>query len=336
MKRVTIKDIANHLHLSVSTISRALADDKNIKRETKEQVFEAAKELGYHRNLLAASLRRGRSNTVGVIVNEMLTPFASEVIKGIQNVMHEKGIRVLICNSNNNPEQELRNIRLMENSLTDGIIIAMCHDSHNLDEFRRLQEKGIPMVFFNSTPRGFEVSGVVMNSYSKSFFLVDHLVCSGRRKIVLVRGPQATVDMVDIYKAYLDSLAKFNIPVNKDLIVDADLSVEEGERIADLLVEKEVDFDAVFASHELLAIGIMNRLRDHGITIPDDVSIAGFSGSTFSKLVYPKLTTVEPPLEEMGVKAAEMLLEKLDHPGAAPKKIVIDAKIELRESSHGK
>ncbi len=334
MKHVTIKDIASHLCLSVSTVSRALADDKNIRKETRELIFRTAKELGYHRNPHAASLRSGRTNTIGVLVNEMISPFASQVIQGIQNVMRFNGTSILICNSDNDPHQERRNIQILENSLVDGIIVSICHSGQNIDELRRLQEKGIPMVFFDHSPSGITAPKVVANNYDKAFYLTDNLIMSGRRRIVHIKGPDIISDLADIHHAYRDCLQKHKIPYDPQLVVEASTSAEEGRRVAEHLLESGIGFDAVFACHDLLAIGVMNRLHDAGIRIPEDVAVAGFSGSQLSKLVYPPLTTVEPPLCEMGEKAAGLLLEQIKHPGSRNHKITVDAIIKLRKSSH--
>ena len=206
MKRVTIKDIASHLCISVSTVSRALADDRNIRKETRELIFRTAKELGYQRNPLAASLRSGRSNTVGVLVNEMVSPFASQVIQGIQNIMHFNGISILICNSDNDPDQERRNIQIMENSLVDGIIVSLCHTGQNIDELKRLQGRGVPMVFFDHSPAGMTAPKVVANNYDKAFYLTDNLILSGRRRIVHIKGPEVMADLADIHNAYRNCL----------------------------------------------------------------------------------------------------------------------------------
>lgn len=334
MKRVTIKDIAEHLCISISTVSRALANDMHIRKETRERIFQMAKEMGYQRNPLAACLRSGRTNCIGVVVNEMITSYASQVLQGIQSVMHLNGITTLVSNSDNDPAQERRNLQILENSLVDGIIIAHCLDSSNNDEFLRLQQKGIPMVFIDHAPSGIDTVCVGVNSYDKTFFLVDHLVHSGKRKIVHLHGPSQIDDFNDMHKAYREVLAKHRIPYDPTLVMETQISLENGRRIAGRLLEDGVDFDAVFACHDLLAIGVMNRLHDAGLRIPEDVAIAGFSGSHVSKLVYPSLTTVEPRLHDMGETAAALLLEKISHPSIESKKVVVDAEIMLRGSTH--
>ena len=333
MKHVTIKDIAEQLCLSISTVSRALANDKHIRKETRERIFQTAKEMGYQRNPLAACLRSGKSNLIGVVVNEMITSYASQVLQGIQNVMNENGITTIVLNSDSSPEQERRNLQILENSLVDGLIIAHCFDTSNNDEFLRLQKKGIPMVFIDHAPSGIDTICVGVKTYDKTFFLMDHLLRSGKRKIVHLRGPEAACDFNEIHRAYLDGLLKYKLPYDPTLVMEAPISVEGGSEAADKLLHNNVDFDAVFACHELLAIGVMNRLHDAGIRIPQDVAIAGFSGSQLSKLVYPSLTTVEPHLFEMGEKAAELLLEKISHPSLAPCRVNVDAQIHLRASS---
>lgn len=187
MKRVTIKDIASHLCLSVSTVSRALADDKNIRKETKEKIFAAARELGYARNVIAANLRTGRSHTVGVLVDQMVSPYAARIIKGINRVMREHGIYVVTCDADNDPSIERDYLNMVKSSFFDGLIVAHCNNADNSGLFKELNDKGLPMVFLRSSLDGLDAPVVCVNSYDKGFFLVDHLVCSGRRRIVNVK-----------------------------------------------------------------------------------------------------------------------------------------------------
>lgn len=333
MKHITIKDIAQHLSLSVSTVSRALVDDKNIRRETKEKVLETARKLGYKPNPVATNLKYGRTNTVGVIVPEMVTPFASQVINGIQSTLYAKGLKVMIAESGEDPKQERENLLMMERFMVDGIIVCLCSYKENQEEYLRLQQAEMPMVFYDRIPHGLEVSQVLVDDYMKAFFLMEHLIRSGRRRIVHLQGPDDVYNSVERARGYKDALAKFNIPFEKELLVKTGMGFKDGERAADLLIEKGTAFDAVFAFTDTLAIGAMNRLRELGKKIPEEVAIASFSGTVLSTIVYPQLTTVEPPLLEMGKKAAELILEKIKEPQSPNRSVVLDAEIQLRAST---
>lgn len=333
MKHVTIKDIAVKLGLSVSTVSRALADDKNIKEETKKLVADTAQRMGYRRNYAAALLRSGKTGVIGVVVNEMLTPFASKVLEGIQKVTMEAGYRIQIANSYDDPEQERRNLQMMENSMVDGLIVVPCSDSANLDEFRRIIERGHPMVFFARSIKNLDVSKVVANDYDKAYYLTQHFIRSGRRRIVHVTGPDDISNYAEIRRGYIDCIKRSGLEFDPQLIVKANLNVKAGQDTADWLMQSGIEFDSIFACTDILAIGIMNKLRSYGVMVPQDVAIAGFSGSQLSQLVYPALTTVEPPLLEMGEKTAQLLLERIQRPDSEMKTIVLDSLLCLRESS---
>lgn len=335
MKHVTIKDIANHLTLSVSTVSRALTDDKNIRRETKEKVLAAAKALGYRPNPVATNLKYGRTNTVGVIVPEMVTPFASQVIEGIQKVLYAKGLKVIIAQSDENPQREKENLQLMESFMVDGIIICLCHHAENRALYTRLQEEGIPMIFFDRIPEDKDASKVIVDDYAKSFFMIEHLIRSGRRCIAHLQAPSYIYNSVERFRGYKEALAKFRIPYDDSLIIKTGMTIDDGRRAAEQLIRANTSFDALFAFTDTLAIGAMNYLREQGISIPEEVAVASFSGTILSTIVYPQLTTVEQPLEEMGEAAARLMLEKINDPSAANRTIVLDAKIQVRESTGG-
>lgn len=334
MKYVTIKDIARHLSISVSTVSRALGNDKNIRKETKEKVMEAAKRLGYRPNPVAINLKYGHTNAVGVIVPEMVTPFASRVINGIQEVLHTKNIKVIIAESGGDPEKEKENLQLMEGFMVDGIIICLCSYKKNKEEYTRLQQAKMPMVFYDRIPYGLEVPQVIVDDYMKSFFLVEELIRSGRRQIVHIQGPDDIYNSIERVRGYKDALAKFGIPFDKNnMLIRTGITFEEGRNAADILVERNIPFNAIFAFTETLAIGAMNRLKELGKKIPEEIAVASFSGTELSNIVYPKLTTVEQPLYQMGKSAAELILEKIKNPASPNHSIVLDAEIKIRAST---
>lgn len=332
MKHITIKDIARELCISVSTVSRALADDKNIRRETKEKVLEAAQRLGYRPNPVATNLKYGHTNTVGIIVPEMVTPFASKVINGVQDVLYTHGIKVIIANSEEDPEKEKENLRLMERFMVDGIIISQCSYKQNLEEYRRLQQAEMPLVFYDRIPHGMEVSQVLVDDYMKSFFLVEELIRSGRKNIVHIQGPDYIYNSIERSKGYQDAMQKFRLTDSIRIITSLGMNFEDGKTIADQLLDTRQNLDAVFAFTDTLAIGIMNRLRERGTKIPNDVAIASFSGTELSSIVYPPLSTVEPPLYQMGKQAAELILEKIKNTASLIRSIILNAEIKLRES----
>lgn len=333
MKHVTIKDIARYLSISVSTVSRALVNDKNIRKETKEKVLEAAKMLGYKPNPVATNLKFGHTNTVGVIVPEMVTPFASRVVNGIQEVLYANGIKVIIAESSEDPEKEKQNLQLMERFMVDGIIISLCSYRKNREEYLRLQQAEMPMVFYDRIPYGLDVSQVIVDDYMKAFFLVERLIRSGRKRIVHIQGPDDVYNSIERARGYKDALAKFNIFPDEDMLVKTGLTFEDGKNVADRLVEKNISFDAVFAFTDTLAIGMMNRLRELGKKIPEEIAVASFSGTELSTIVYPKLTTVEPPLLQMGKAAAELILEKIKTPSSPNRSVVLNAEIKMRAST---
>ncbi len=163
--------------------------------------------------------------------------------------------------------------------------------------------------------------------------MVEHLIREGYRHIVHLQGPDDVYNSVERARGYKDALAKFNIPFNKDRMLNAGLTFKDGANAADMLIEKGISFDAIFAFTDTLAIGAMNRLRDLGKKIPEEIAIASFSGTVLSTIVYPQLTTVEPPLQQMGKVVAELIIEKIKEPLSPNRSIVLDAEIKLRASS---
>ncbi len=334
MRRVTIKDIAEHLQLSVSTVSRALADDKNIRKETKEKIFNTAREMGYLRNEIAANLRTGKSSTVGVIVNELESPYAATVLKGIHSVLDPRGIYVVNYDSDNDPGRERMHLKFIIGSQLAGIISIHLHSPDNMDEYARMVEWGVPLVFIAYSLNDISASMVGLNAYDKAFYIIDHIICSGKRRIVNVKGPSVSPEMADLERGYQDALKKFKLSPDPSLTIQGGLTLEAGREVAERLLKSGVEFDGIFAPNELVATGIMNRLREAGKKIPEDVAIACFTSSSLSEWVYPALTSVDAPLDEMGRKAAELVLEHMKEPNKEPVKVTVDARIKLRPSSH--
>lgn len=298
--------------------------------------METAERLGYMRNPVAINLQSGRTNTIGVIVPEMDTPFYGRITDGIQNVLYKKGLKVIIAQSGENPEREKENLRVMESFMVDGIIVGICHKDRNKNEFQRLMDKGMPLVFYDRIPVDINVSKVIVDDYIKTFFLIEHLIRKGIREIAHIKAPDFMESSSVRFRAYKDALEKFKIPYNEELVIKSPgMHFEDGIKAAELLMKKNLPIKAIFAYTDLVAVGVMNYLRSKNIRIPEDIAVAGFSGTILSEMVYPPLTTVDLPLIEMGEVAAELILEMINNPGSGNKTITLDAKIRWRESTEG-
>lgn len=333
MKHVTIKELAGRLRLSVSTVSRALADDKNIRRETREQVLRLAEELGYRRNPVAVNLKSGRTNTVGVIVPEMVTPFAATVIGGIQQVLYARGLKVIIAQSDEDPDVERENLLLMERFMVDGIIACPCDATRNEDTYRRIRQHGMPLVLYDRAPLDASAPKVVVDDYATSYFLVEHLVRCGCRRIAHLSGPAHIPNAGERLRGYRFAIEKFGLGYDARLVIPAGVSIADGRAAADSLLHGGTMPDGLFAWTDTVAIGAMNRLMECGVLVPQQIAVAGYSGTVLSTIVTPQLTTVEQPLDQMGRTAAGLILEKIDDPEAPDRTVTLTAHIRERAST---
>lgn len=334
MKRITIKDLSKFLSLSTSTISRALLNDKNINPETQKRVLEAAGKLGYKPNPTALNLKYGQTRNIGLVVPEMITPFSSKVLQGIQNILYPLGYRVIITQSEENPLIERKNILLLEEFNVDGIIINLCHETYNEDLYKEIMNRGIPFVFFDRIPSAaLNVSKVVVDDNIKASLVVEHLINTGRKRIVHIMGPSTIRNAVEREMGYKRIVTKHNI-FDPELIIKTDgMMFEAGKNAAKQLLEKNIEFDSIFAFSDTLAIGAMNYLLEQGIKIPEQVAVASFSGTELATIVHPKLTSVQQPLFKMGEAAAKLMVDAIKDRSATPQTIVMDTELIYRAST---
>lgn len=334
MKRITIKDLAKHLSLSTSTISRAFVNDQNIHHETKKRILDAAAELGYKPNQTALSLKYGHSKNIGFVVPEMLTPFSASVLEGIHNILTPKGYRVIIQQSDENPDIERENLLFLEEFNVAAIIINMSHDSRNLELYKKLIDRGTPLIFFDRIPEiSLDVPKVIINDHIQAALMVEHLIENGNRKIAHIMGPSSIKNAKERAMGYEKILTKHKIYDANLIIKTKGMKVEDGKKAAEELLKKNTEVDAIFAFSDTLAIGAMNFLLEKGYKVPADIAIASFSGTELATLVYPPLTSVEQPLIKMGEAAAQLALEKIANQESENRTIVLHSELIYRAST---
>ncbi len=330
--RVTIKDIAKELGLSVSTVSRALKDHPDISVETKKAVVELSQKLKYKPNMMALSLKNSRSNIVGVIIPELVHYFFSSVISGIQEVADKHKMRVIVQQSNESFEQEGEALDAFSDGWIDGLIVSISKETSTYEHFDELQAKGIPIVFFDRPIEQDNVDSVVFDDYKGAYDAVEYLLKIGRRSIAHFAGPASTHVGRERLRGYKKALQDNGIPFSEDLVLYAD-SFEKGGAGVETLVAKGIEFDAIFTCNDFTAMGVLKALKREGILVPDQVAVVGFGDEDIARMVEPPLTTVRQPGREMGRVAMQTLIDKIDKVPTKERVHTLEASIIVRETT---
>ncbi|WP_372649775.1 LacI family DNA-binding transcriptional regulator [Draconibacterium sp.] len=307
---VTIKDLARELNISASTVSRALKDHPDISKETKRAVKELAEKLNYQPNAVALSLKQRRSNTIGVIIPEIVHYFFSSVISGIEDVAYDAGFNVIICQSNERYEREVANAKTLLASRVDGVLVSISKHTTDYKHLENFQNNEVPIVFYDRVVPNIVADQVIIDDFDAAYRATRHLIDSGRTRIAHLGGPMALLIGQNRKDGYLKALKEAGIPADENLIVEAD-SFEKARMAIMKLINQKIKFDGVFATNDLTAIGAMQTIQKKGYKIPDEIAIVGFSDGRFSGITDPTLTSVDQHGYEMGTLATQMLLKRI-------------------------
>ena len=266
--QVTIKDIAKALGISPSTVSRALKDHPDISIETKKAVNELAEKLRYQPNAVALSLKHSRSNTIGVIIPEIVHYFFSSVISGIEDVAYDAGFTVIICQSNEKYDREVANAHALLAHRVDGVMVSVSKQTTDFEHIEMFQERNVPLVFFDRIVPGITADSVIIDDRKASFDATNHLVQNGRKRIAHFGGPQNLLIGRERKEGYLDALRSAGIAPDPNLILEVD-SFEKAIKAIDNLLELPEPPDGIFAVNDLTAIGAMQSLQKRGLRYPN-------------------------------------------------------------------
>lgn len=332
--QVTIKDIAETLNISASTVSRALRDHPDISDATKARVNSLAKELDYHPNSIAQSLKQRKTNLIGVIVPEIKNNFFSAAISGIEEIAYGAGYAIIVSQSNESYERECINIKALISNRIAGLLISISLSTTRDEQFRLLERQNIPFVFFDRVLEDYEASKVVVDDFNGAFKAVEYLINSGYRRIAHLAGPKHLSVSQYRLNGYLAALKKHDITYDENLVVTGGLDEEDGYKGFSKLLELNQLPDAVFAANDPVAIGAFQKIREQGLKIPQDIALLGFCNNPICQLVEPKISTVNQPAYQVGKRAAELLLEKINSPDDfIPRKEVLKTELIVRDST---
>lgn len=331
---VTIKDIANELSISPSTVSRALADNPLVKPATRDAVKKLAKEYNYQPNFTALSLRNNKTKTIGIIIPQIVHEFFALVIRGLEDYAYANGYNVIICSTHEMYEREVIDAKALLTGRVDGILACLSKETSNFDHFKDFKERNIPMVFFDCVCEEIETHKVVIDDHEAGYTATTHLISQGCKKIAYVGGPKNLTINKDRFSGYEKALNENGISLNEEWIVHCQTGDYDDGRVSTKALFSEKKVDGVFAATDMLAIGAMKNIKANGQKIPEDVAVVGFSNWSISELFEPSLTTINQPGYEMGYKAAELLIAQIGDPDNDEfETFTLSTDLVIRESS---
>ncbi len=309
---ITIKEIAEKANVSIATVSRALNDNPNVKESTKELIRNLAQEMNYSPNFVARTLVKKKTNVIGIILPEVGGEFFPEIIKGVDEVAYQNEYHVFVASSHSERNTVESILGFMSKSMVDGVILMLPSIT---DHIRNLIKRTrIPIVLINGYSKMEEVSSVGIDNFQGAYTMTNFLIQNkGYDKISFIKGPDINSDAKLRLKGYKAALEDNKIPINHEWIVDGDFTIKGGELAASRLLSLINKPSVIFAANDMMAAGCYRVIDQLGLTIPDDIAVVGFDHIPMSEFLNPKLTTVHVPTDEIGRKAAKLLLDILEN-----------------------
>lgn len=313
--QVTIKDIARSLGVSISTVSRALKDHPDISHETKELVRNYAEKYNYRPNVLALSLRRQRSYSIGLIIPAIVHHFFSSVISGIEELAHKEGYNLIICQSNENQYREMINLQTLVDHRVDGILVSLSKTTQSYEHFSEALNSGMPIVFFDRVCEQLETDKVVTDDFEGGLIATEYLINKGCKNIIHLAAPQHLPIGRDRRNGYCEALRRAGIEVREDRILKCDTR-EEVQTLRHHILNLATEIDGIFAVNDSTAIAVIQILQQNGFKVPDNISVMGYGDGPNASIINPELSTVVQKGYEMGRESVKLLLQRLNNPNA--------------------
>lgn len=329
-----LRDVAQLAGVHTATASRALnpATRGLVSEETAARVSEAAARLGYAINPIARSLKTNRSGTIGVVIPDLTNPLFPPIMRGIDDVVGPAGYSVLLVNTDNDKDREATQIASLRARQVEGLIVAtaLLHDP----PMSRLAAEEIPLVLINRRMAAPGLPSVTGDDAAGVYLAVHHLASLGHRRIAHLAGPQRTSTGQVRLRAYHQALQDLGLPDDNDLVVECEAWTEaQGAYHLSRLFDRKIEFTAILAGNDLLALGCYDQLAQRGIACPEEISVVGFNDMPIVDKLRPSLTTVHIPQYEVGAEAARLLLARIRDDKAAAKSILLPLELVVRNST---
>ena len=340
-ERITIHDIAKKLNITASTVSRALKDHPRISDETKKAVQKVASKLNYQPNHIAAALRNGKSNILGIIVPWADRNIFSSAIRGIEEIANGSNYNVMICQTYESQKKEAATVEALLNARVDGIIVSPAKNTLNFDHFYKVKEKGIPLILFDRSNDELEVSHVVIDDFLGAYKATEHLIQQGCKRIAHFTNTRKISIYKERLRGYREALISNGQAFDESLVMESDLQLDDGRNSMLQILKLKERPDAVFSASAYGMLGALQVLKENGIKVPEEVALIGFMNEPFTSYTEPSLSTVDQHSMRMGNAAAQIFLDEVSDGSKKsdptkkfiPQKIVLTPELIIRQSS---
>jgi len=330
MEYITLRMVAEKAGVSVNTASRAINNKPDINQETKKRIFKVAQELGYVRNNTAVALRTKKTGTIGVVIEDNRNPFYAEVLNGMEVAAREKNYHIILTNTQKDYKKEEEAINLLLAKRVDGLLIDPVQDRD--DDINSLVEANIPFVVVGRDFENIELDAVYNDEVKGGFLATEYLIKKGHKRIALIDGFLYKSPAKGRLEGYKKALIKYGISMDDALVSVGDIDVKDGYERTKQMLEKDLDFTAIFAYNDMMAFGAMQAIREKGLKIPEDIGLVGYDDIPFCSLMDPALTTIRLKKQELGIESVKLLLSHINGNREKPKKIRLDVDIIARKT----
>lgn len=329
---VKISDVAKEAGVSVTSVSRVLNGGKYVRDEIKDRVLKAVKEMGYSPSSIARSLVLQKTNLIGVIIPDLTSSFHSTILSSIEEIASHNMYSILVSNIMEDIEKEKKYLNVFKQMRVSGIIVMHEKvDKEIVDIFNTIE---VPVIFSSVKPKGVtNITSIIINNTRAAYDATKYLIDLGHKRIGFIGG-----DMNDVtsgqerYNGYMDAMKDNSIKVDENHVKFGDYKVYGGYSKMNEILRTEVLPTSIFAASDDMAVGAMNCIFDHGMKVPDDISVIGFDGSNFTELVRPRLTSMQQPIREIGELSVELLIKQIKNQDKLFNEVVVNHKLVARDS----
>jgi LacI family transcriptional regulator len=331
----TIKEVARRAGVSLGTVSNVLSGNVPVSRELRERVAAVIRDLDYHPNHVARSLKAKNTKTLGMVISDITNPFFPLMVRGAEDAASAHGYFLITFNTDDRVERERQVLSLLRSRRVDGLLLVVAPNNGDVEHIRNTVEAGIPIVCLDRIQPGMALDSVSVDNVKGSRMCVQHLTMRGHRHIAIITGSLALQTAKDRLRGYKLALRDAGIKVEADLVCEGDFREQSGYKLGKNLLLSPNRPTALFVSNGMMTLGVLRAIEEIGLRCPDDLALATFDDLPVSEAFRPHLTSVAQPTYEIGHAGANLLIERIQakRPGRKRISIVLEPDLRIRESS---